>query len=85
MEEHSYETICMFAALDNVFDFKKAIANIKQMATKNALFLTGVNIEPDKFHTIKITEELLINEMKPFRVGNLEYLADKVLLIEFIQ
>lgn len=83
IEGVSYDTVCMFAALDNVFDFKKAIENIKQIAAKNVLFLTGVNIEPDKYHTIKITEDLLINEMKPFKVGHMEYLADKVLLIEF--
>lgn len=77
------ETVVMFAALDNVRDFNQAIAQIKRLASKNILFLTGVNIEPDKYHTIKITESMLINEMKPFKVGHMEYLHPKIILIEF--
>jgi hypothetical protein len=64
-------------------DFKKSIEQIKRVCNKNVLFLTGVGIEPDQYHTIKITEAMLIAEMKPFKVGLMEYLAPKILLIEF--
>lgn len=80
-----FDTVTMFAALDNVIDFKAAIENIKRLANKNVLFLTGVNIEPDKYHTIKITEQELILEMKPFKVGYMKYLHPKILLIEFVK
>lgn len=79
----TFETVVMFAALDNVIDFKKALDKIKKLATKNVYFLTGVGIEPDKYHTIKVTEQDLILEMKPFKIGYMNYLAPKVLLIEF--
>lgn len=81
----TFDTTVMFAALDNVIDFKKAIERIKHHTNKNVLFLTGVGIEPDKYHTIKITEQDLILEMKPFKIGYMKYLAPQVLLIEFIK
>jgi len=80
-----FDTVYMFAALDNVIDFKKAIEQIKRVCHKNVLFLSGVNIPPDKYHTIEITEEALTEEMKPFSVGYKEYLHPKILLIEFIR
>lgn len=78
-----FDTIIMFAALDNVQDFKETIDQIKCLCNKNVLFLTGVNIEPDQYHTIKITEEQLTAEMAPFKVGFKKYLHPKILLIEY--
>ena len=83
--DNQFETIYAFAMLDNVQDLEKALYHIKRVASKNVLFLTGVNIEPDQFHTIKITESLLIDNMKPFKVGYMEYLHPQIMLIEFIK
>lgn len=82
-KDGQFETVVMFAALDNVMDFKKALEQIKRVASKNVLFLTGVGIDPDQYHTIKVTEQDLILEMKPFKIGYMKYLAPKILLIEF--
>lgn len=78
-----FETLYAFAMLDNVYDLDKALFNMKRISSKNIVFLTGVNIEPDQYHTIKITEEDLVQRMKPFSVGYKEYLHPKILLIEF--
>ncbi len=83
--DNSFDTVYMFAALDNVRDFKKAIEQIKRVCAKNVLFLTGVNIPPDKYHTIEITEKMLLEEMHPFEMGYSEYLHPKILLIEFLK
>lgn len=50
----SVETIIAFAVMDGVRDFNKAIENMKSIATKNIIFLTGVNIPPDKYHTLEL-------------------------------
>ena len=81
--ERAFDTVVMFASLDNVKDFKMAIEKIKHIADKNVLFLTGFNIEPDRYHTIKITEAMLIDEMKPFKVSYLHYFHPKIALIAF--
>lgn len=81
--DNQFETLYAFAMLDNVHDLQKALFHMKRVASKNIVFLTGVNIEPDQYHTIKITEELLIEEMKPYNIGYKEYLHPKIILIEF--
>lgn len=78
-----FDTVYAFAMLDNVYDLEQTLFHMKRVASKNVVFLTGVNIEPDQYHTIKITEEMLIEEMKPFTVGYKEYLHPKIMLIEF--
>jgi glycosyltransferase involved in cell wall biosynthesis len=80
------ETVYAFAMLDNVQDFKKAIEQMKRVSSKNIVILTGIGIEPDQYHTMKITEEMLYSEMEKsagFVCTYHEYLAPKVLLIEF--
>lgn len=84
-EDNSFDTVYAFAMLDNVYDLKKTLHHIKRVCRKNVLFLTGVNIEPDKYHTLMLTEELLVEEMKPFSVGYKEYFHPKIMLIEFIK
>ena len=79
-----FETIYCFAALDNMISFEAAIREMKRVCSKNIVFLTGIDIKPDKYHTIEITEQNLINEMKPFEVGYKEYLHPRILLIEFV-
>lgn len=77
------ETVYCFAVLDGVHDIHQALDNIKMIANKNVVILTGIDIEPDSCHTFKITEHLLNTAFSGWKVGHKEYLAPKVLLIEF--
>lgn len=83
--DNAFETIFVFAALDNFQDLDKAFANLKRIASKNIVFLTGVDIEVDKFHTFKITKQLLTDYMAGFSIGYYEELTPKVILIEFLK
>ena len=81
-----WETGYCFAALDNVMDFKQAIQGIKRTISGNMMFLTGVNIEPDQYHTIGLTADELVAEMAPeFDVNFMEYLHPRIILVEFIR
>jgi cyclopropane fatty-acyl-phospholipid synthase-like methyltransferase len=60
-----FQTVFMFAALDGMQDIDQAIENIKSLAVKNIVILTGINIEPDQYHTHKITEKWLMEAMCP--------------------
>lgn len=77
------DTVIAFAVLDGVQDLDKALDNMKNMCMKNVLILTGIDIEPDKFHTFKITEEFLNSRMSDMTVGYKEYFNKNVLLIEY--
>lgn len=83
--DNYFDTLYAFAMLDNVYDLEASINHMKRVSNKNIVFLTGVNIEPDKYHTIKITEEDLVERMKPFNVGFKKHLHPKILLIEFLK
>lgn len=84
-DSNSYDTVIVFAALDNFYDLEKAFSNIKRIAKHNVVFLTGVDIEVDQYHTFKITNDLLIKGMADFKVGYYEELSSNVILIEFIK
>lgn len=79
----SIDTVYCFAVLDGVHDIRQALDNIKRIADKNVVILTGIDIEPDNCHTFKITEQLLGLSFDGWKVGHKEYLAPKVLLIEY--
>ena len=49
-----HDTLIAFVVMDGVRDFDQAIENMKQVAWRNIVFLTGVNIPPDKYHTIEL-------------------------------
>jgi len=82
-KDNAFETVFCFAVLDGVEDLSLALHHIKRICSKNILILTGIGIEPDKYHTIKISEEYLIREMNGWKIGYRKYLQEKVLLIEF--
>jgi len=82
-KDNSFETVFCFAMLDGCEDLALTLHHIKRVCSKNVLFLTGVGIEPDKYHTIKISESGLFDLMHPFKVGFKKYLAEKVLLVEY--
>jgi len=78
-----FDTIVCFAALDSMHDLVKACNNMKGIAKKSIIFLTGIDIEPDQYHTFKITEPLLHELMKGWKVSYSNYLTEKVLLIQY--
>lgn len=48
------DTVCAFAVLDNCLDFDLACENMKSIAKKNIVILTGIGIEVDEYHTFKL-------------------------------
>ena len=83
IEKKTIETICAFAVMDNCLDFDKAIENMKQIATKNIIFLTGVNIEVDKFHTFKLQLSDFDYRFSDWNKTYAEEIVPKVWLLEY--
>jgi glycosyltransferase involved in cell wall biosynthesis len=83
-EHGTHDTIVCFAALDSMHDLVKACDNMKKLAKKNIVFLTGIGIEVDEFHTFKITTELLNELMKGWKVNMSNFLTPNVLLVEYV-
>lgn len=79
-----FDTVVCFAALDSMHDLVKATANMKSLAKERVCFLTGIGIEPDQYHTFKITTELLDQLMSGWKVVMSNFLTEKVLLIEYV-
>ena len=77
------ETICAFAVMDNCLDFDKAIENMKMIATKNIVFLTGVNIEVDRFHTFKLQLSDFDYRFSDWNKTYAEEIVPKVWLLEY--
>lgn len=80
-----FETICAFAVMDNCLDFDKAISNMKHIATKNIVFLTGVDIPVDKFHTFELTLKDFDERFTDWKQGYREMVAPKVWLLEYLK
>lgn len=81
--DKTFDTVICFATLDGVMNKEKAIQEMKRVCKGNIYLLTGIGINPDKYHTFRIDEKDLIDSMKPFKVGYKEYLTKNVALIEF--
>lgn len=77
----SAETVCCMAVLDNCRDFDKAIENIKQIATKNVIILTGIDIEVDQYHTFKLQLEDFKTRFADWDQTHYEELQPKVWLL----
>lgn len=82
-ENDSFDTLICFAALDNFYNLDLAFQNMRRMAKKNIVFLTGIDIEPDQYHTFNINLNYLRGMMAGWKEQYLEYLSEKVILIEF--
>lgn len=78
-----YDTICAFAMIDCCMDLDKAIDNMQLIANKNIIFLTGIDIEPDQYHTYKITMQYLDNRFSRWQKTYCEEISPKVYLIEY--
>lgn len=80
-EDKSFDTVYCFAVLDGVEDLNLACKQIKRVCRGNIVILTGIDIEPDMYHTYKITEAFLD---ETFGHASLKYwVTDKVLLAEY--
>ena len=77
----SVDTVCCMAVLDNCLDFDKAIDNIKTIAKKNVIILTGIDIEVDKFHTFKLQLSDFDSKFKGWNNTHREELTPKVWLL----
>lgn len=75
LPDNSYETITAFAVMDNLLDFDKAVTNIKRIASRNVLFLTGVNIPVDDKHTFQLSLEDYDRRFADWKQGYRERLA----------
>lgn len=80
-----FDNVLCFAMLDSSYDLERATKNMKRLAETSVVFLTGIDIEPDEFHTHRITKELLDSLMLTpgwmIRMSN--FLTPHVLLIEY--
>jgi hypothetical protein len=80
-----FDHVAVFAMLDSCQDLEATTHNIKRLAKKSVLILTGIDIEPDEYHTIKITKPLLDELMMAdgWKIKMSNFLTPQVLLIEY--
>jgi hypothetical protein len=78
-----YETVCAFAILDNCRDFHLACLGLKSLAEKNVIILTGIGIEPDKFHTMRLELSDFDREFEGWNNTVRKQLEEKVWLLEY--
>lgn len=77
----SVDTVCCMAVLDNCLDFDKAIQNIKKIAKKNVIILTGIDIEVDQYHTFKLQLSDFQSRFADWDQTHFEELTPKVWLL----
>lgn len=80
-----FDTTFAFAVLDSVYNLHWALKKIAKVTKTNILILTGLDIAPNKYHTFKVTEAILNDELTGFRQGYKEYFGKTVALIEYIR
>ena len=83
VEFFEVETIIAFAVMDGVQDFDKAIENIKLIAQKNIVFLTGVNIPPDRYHTLELKLSDFDYRFSDWKKTYQEEIVKNVYLLEY--
>lgn len=85
LPDNSYDTVCAFAVMDNCIDFDRAIANMKRIAAKNVVILTGVDIPVDDKHTFQLSLNDFDLRFANWKQGYREKIAPKVWLLEYIK
>ena len=75
------DTVCCMAVLDNCLDFDKAITNLKKIAQKNVIILTGIDIEVDQYHTFKLQLSDFSRMFEDMELTYFEELQPKVWLL----
>lgn len=77
------QTVFMMSALDNVQNLKEALEGLKKAAIGNIVILTGIGIDPDQYHTVRVDREDLIEVLgEPHQEI---YILPKVYLFEFFK
>lgn len=79
----AYDTLFVFAALDGMMDLEKAFDAMKGIAIKNIVILTGINIQPDLYHTHLITEQLIQKLMEGFKLTHRTQVHEKIVFLEY--
>jgi hypothetical protein len=77
------DTVCAFAVLDNCLDFDIACKNIKRIAQKNIIILTGIGIEVDEFHTFKLEHSDFDRVFSDLKCTYKEEICPKVWLLNY--
>jgi len=77
------DTVVCFAVMDGCMDFTKACDNIKKIAKENVVFLTGIGIDPDQYHTHRLELAHYRKAFEGWKETLCEKLAEKVYLIEY--
>lgn len=77
------DTILCFAMLDGCQNLTKVLERVNACARENIVILTGIGIEPDKFHTHKIERAEIVDGLPDFRVALAEEVSPKVWLFDF--
>jgi 2-polyprenyl-3-methyl-5-hydroxy-6-metoxy-1,4-benzoquinol methylase len=78
-----FDTLIAFAVLDGVEDLALALKAMNHLAKINIGLLTGMEIEPDKYHTFKITLSTLLDGLPDFDLHYDKELKPKVFLLDF--
>jgi len=81
----SFDTICAFAVMDGCIDFVAAVENMKRMAAVNVVFLTGIGIDPDKYHTHRLLMTDFDSRFTDWKHGYREEIVKNVWLLEYIK
>lgn len=82
-KDNEFETLICFAVLDGLHNLDRSLFHMKRICSNNIVLLTGINIEPDEFHTFMITEHYLEQQFKDWNVTFKEWMNDRVILIEY--
>lgn len=77
------ETVCAFAVLDGVRDFSLACQNMKLIAEKNIIILTGIGIEVDPLHTLKLELEDFRTEFHNWKETVCHIVSPKLYLLDY--
>jgi len=77
------DTVIAFAVLDGCQDFDKAIENMKLIARKNIVILTGLDIPINQYHTFELHMEDFDSRFADWDKRLCEEVEKKVWLIEY--
>lgn len=80
---YKFDTLFVFAALDGMRDLSMAFEKMKSISQKNIVILTGINIEPDIYHTHLITEEFLDAQMEGWKKTTRVQVHPKIIFLEY--
>jgi hypothetical protein len=76
-------TLIHFALLDSCHDFDAVIENMKHIAQKNIIILTGIGIDVDKYHTMRLELSDFRTRFTDWKETVCSLLAPKVYLLEY--